>query len=200
MKIINYKNIEWIVLKENDQVKTLITKDVLPISIMKELTDNDSCYCKFDDETNEYENSYIRTILNKFVDKYLDKSDLQQFSNEDYVRLLNAKEVLQYDKELMCCNEWYWTKTKVKGTGSLVWTVNLYGSLFNFNANIGDHGVRPVICLKSKSLEEDKKMKKLDYDEIRDNLADKIPNDFYIAEMVNKLIDKVNKLEEERND
>lgn len=159
MKIINYKNIEWIILKESNDSKLLITKDILPKEIMKELTDIDSCYIPFDENNNnEYETSNLRKVINKFVDKYLDKRDLIEFGY-DYARPLGASEILKYDNELMKCNDWYWTKTKVKGTSSLVWDVNLSGNLYLSNADDGDYGVRPVIRLKSNiSTEEEKKI------------------------------------------
>ena len=151
MKTINYKNIEWIVLEENEDYKKLITKNILPKEIMEDLTGNNSSYCAFDNVNNNYETSTIRMIIQNFVVRYLNESDLIKQDNGDYARLIKAEEVIGYDNELTQCNDWYWTMTPFFSKDmSRAWRVNRNGNL-NYDPVSNDtyDGVRPVIYLKS---------------------------------------------------
>lgn len=173
MRLVNYKNFEWYVIKEDEKEKLLFMKDGIPADQVKKYftneqmvdSDNDVRFNK--DYTNPWwRDSYIRQVLNtKFLED-LDLEDLnvmettvelngEKVTTKDYIRLITKEEVENLHLEIRKTNRQYgyWTITPYYWSGSHAYVFAVYGSSYpgNLNANYvyNSYVVRPVISLKS---------------------------------------------------
>lgn len=170
---VNYKNYEWFVTKIEDEKVTLMMADRMSDEDIEELfyeeemrdSDND---VKFDKETNDWKDSYIRKVLNKrFINK-LDKQDLNEMTinyaedeyTTDHVRIPSLKECRELPKEILTNNK------------AVFWLINRgclrkdiynwsYAGAFAFNyssgraySSYGFRAVLAVICVNKSALEK----------------------------------------------
>lgn len=173
MRLVNYKNFEWYVIKEDEKEKLLFMKDGIPADQVKKYftneqmvdSDNDVRFNK--DYTNPWwRDSYIRQVLNtKFLED-LDLEDLnvmestvelngEKVTTKDYIRLITKEEVENLHLEIRKTNRQYgyWTITPYYWSGSLANVFAVCGSSYPgyLYANYVSYSyvVRPVISLKS---------------------------------------------------
>lgn len=175
MRLVNYKNFEWYVIKEDEKEKLLFMKDGIPADQVKKYftneqmvdSDNDVRFNK--DYTNPWwRDSYIRQVLNtKFLED-LDLEDLnvmettvelndEKVSTKDYVRLITKEEVEKLPLEVKKTNRQYgyWTMSPSYfiGSNARASVFFVYGSSdpgYLSYAGVGGSGVvRPVVSLKS---------------------------------------------------
>ena len=173
MRLVNYKNFEWYVIKEDEKEKLLFMKDGIPADQVKKYftneqmvdSDNDVRFNK--DYTNPWwRDSYIRQVLNtKFLED-LDMSELnvmettvelndEKVNTKDYVRLITKEEAENLHLEIRKTNRQYgyWTMSPYYWRGSLALVFFVYGSSdpgYLYYAYVNSSNVvRPVISLKS---------------------------------------------------
>lgn len=173
MRLVNYKNFEWYVIKEDEKEKLLFMKDGIPADQVKKYftneqmvdSDNDVRFNK--DYTNPWwRDSYIRQVLNtKFLED-LDLEDLnvmestvelngEKVTTKDYIRLITKEEVENLHLEIRKTNRQYgyWTITPShwNGSNAYVFVVGGSGNLGRLAYTLVDISfvVRPVISLKS---------------------------------------------------
>ncbi len=174
MRLVNYKNFEWYVIKENKKEKLLFMKDGLTVEqVKKYFTNNQMVDSDYDvrfnkDYTNPWwRDSYIRQVLNtKFLED-LDLEDLnvmettvelntEKVTTKDYIRLITKEEVEKLPLEVKKTNRQYgyWTMSPYYfySSGS-AYVFAVYGSSYPgyLSANYVNFSgvVRPVISLKS---------------------------------------------------
>ncbi len=171
MRLVNYKNFEWYVIKEDEKEKLLFMKDGIPADQVKKYftneqmvdSDNDVRFNK--DYTNPWwRDSYIRQVLNtKFLED-LDMSELnvmettvelndEKVNTKDYVRLITKEEAENLHLEIRKTNRQYgyWTMSPYYGSSAAVFAVYGFGAPGHLDF-LGVHSsgvVRPVISLKS---------------------------------------------------
>lgn len=152
MKEINYKNLDWYVLEENEETTRLLLKNVLDEERIKKYCDDewfrDGQEVRHSSDVRapfNWENSYINNvILPNFV---------EDLGIECEATLLTKEEAENLPDEIRCSNDWYWTKTNASDecyTSAYVWYVNLRGRLDD-SLVYSSRSVRPVIILKSSS-------------------------------------------------
>lgn len=169
---IEYCGFDWYVIDEDNESYTLLLKEKLQPTVIKDLfkdkyldTDFDVGF-NLDDSNWRWKDSIIRQVLNqKFLDKYLDKNNLIKmkttvfFDNEkstakDYARLLTKEELenLDYNIRKVGSKYGYWTMSPYylfsPNASASVWSVNSLGKLYA-NCTTEARGVRPVIKLKA---------------------------------------------------
>jgi len=174
MRLVNYKNFEWYVIKEDEKEKLLFMKDGIPADQVKKYftneqmvdSDNDVRFNK--DYTNPWwRDSYIRQVLNtKFLED-LDMSELnvmettvelndEKVNTKDYVRLITKEEAENLHLEIRKTNRQYgyWTMSPSYFNSSgraRVFAVSGSSNPGYLNAYLVSNSnvVRPVISLKS---------------------------------------------------
>lgn len=176
MRLVNYKNFEWYVIKEDEKEKLLFMKDGIPADQVKKYftneqmvdSDNDVRFNK--DYTNPWwRDSYIRQVLNtKFLED-LDLEDLnvmestvelngEKVTTKDYIRLITKEEVENLHLEIRKTNRQYgyWTITPShwNGSNAVVFVVGGSGTPGGLTrAHVhNSFVVRPVVSLKSDVL------------------------------------------------
>lgn len=161
---IEYAGYKWNIIAKDEEGITLLMKDILPNSDIKEIFDKedyDSDYdVRFSNKSDGlwWKDSIIRKSLNdKFLDK-LNKNDLVEMKTEtclygeshitnDYVRLLSIEEYFKIPKEILSKGSWYWSLSPYDyNVGARVFDVN--GGLSGYAVRDGG-GVAPVIKLKT---------------------------------------------------
>jgi len=176
METINYKDLEWYVINENDKEKLLFLKDCFTDELMlkyfKGVVDK-YIDVSFSDSNNLWwKDSHIRNVLNNRFLIDLDKNDLNimkttfktnnmKFTTKDYVRLITKEEVEKLNKAILYTSRenGYWTMSPfcydcferangfyVRGSGDSRGTLSSEYVKYL-------HGVRPVISLKNKPLD-----------------------------------------------
>lgn len=173
MRIVEYKDLEWYVIKENEKEKLLLLKDSFTNDqIKKYFTNKEYIDSDYDVRFNkDYSNpwwrdSYIRQVLNTKFTEDLNINDLnimeidveldgKKITTRDYVRLLTKEEVELLNIEILKTKReyGYWTMSPYSGNSSgysrvfYVHGSSNPGNLNNTNVN-NANGVRPVISLE----------------------------------------------------
>lgn len=169
---VKYKNYEWFVTKIEDEKVTLIManrmsdEDIEELFYEEEMRDSNNDV-KFDKETNDWKDSYIRKVLNKrFINK-LEKQDLNEMTinyaedeyTTDYVRIPSLKECRELDKNIItnvwsfwlinrgCCRKdiYNWSSA-----GAFAFSASS-GAAYGHN---GFRAVLAVICVNKSALEK----------------------------------------------
>lgn len=139
---------------------------------------HDGCLClakdawfnsKFDDKTNNWEHSELRSGMIEEVKDFIPNFyKLRSFDRDlttddgltdyghcsDSVSMLTCDEYRKYRKYIPETNEWYWTITASTNDCDWVRYVSSDGALYVEDAHYEDFGVRPLICLDKDTLVE----------------------------------------------
>lgn len=168
--IVTYNGYEWFVIKTKDNTVTLMLKNVLSKSKIKEYFDSkyldDSNDVKFNaDKTDfDWQNSIIREGLNERFLNNFNKKELnimrtnydEDKISEDYIRLVTIRDIDRLPLEIRDCSREYWTMSPYYFSSyfsdALVWHVHPTGSLGAYWTTAAS-GVRPVINLNTNILD-----------------------------------------------
>lgn len=169
MNKVKYKNLEWYVIKENEDGKLLFLAERLSPEIVDKYFKHDEYYdVKFNyDYTNVWwRDSYIRSVLNSSFLNELDIKDLnvmettvelnaEKSITRDYVRLLTKEESKELSLEVRQTNDeyGYWLMSPYnwssRGNASVfIVGESSYTGYLDYWYVDNTHGVRPVIYLK----------------------------------------------------
>lgn len=159
--VIKFGNYEWYIINEDDEGYTLFMKDSLSDDkILKyfknsEMVDDDNDVRYSFSEKNNWEDSYIRFVLNSAFLAQFNLDDLCMM-NSDYVRLITKEETKTVPQKILeCSSEYsYWTMSPFSTSNSYyVWYVTSSGG-FYYGYAYRSRGVRPVIKIKRSVLDE----------------------------------------------
>ena len=168
MNKVKYKNLEWYVIKENENGKLLFLAERLRPEIVDKHFNHDKYYdVKFNyDYTNVWwRDSYIRSVLNSSFLNELDIKDLnvmettvelndEKSITRDYVRLLTKEEAKELSLEVRQTNDdyGYWLMSPHGWNGNYAFVFMVGGSsstgYLDCWSVYSTDGVRPVIYLK----------------------------------------------------
>lgn len=191
MNKVKYKNLEWYVIKENEDGKLLFLAERLRPEIVDKHFKHDKYYdVKFNyDYTNVWwRDSYIRSVLNSSFLNELDIKDLnvmettvelnaEESITRDYVRLLTKEELKELSLEVRQTNDdyGYWLMSPYNWSSHGIAYVFIVGGSTSTGNLDNDwvnstNGVRPVIYLKPE-VELDDLMKVSEEKTIQENIS-----------------------------
>lgn len=198
MKTIEFKDLEWIVLEENEDTTRLLLKDVLDEERIKKYSNDDwyidGCYVAHSDNARppfDWNKSYIKNVILEEFKKDLDV--------DCEIDLLSREEIENLNNEVKQCNRAYWTKSDASDEDdrlSYAWNVIRNGSLSSNLVDIDFCGLRPVIILKSKYLTCDNEVVKGKLDLFEEQSIKELDiNTSTIDDIINKINEIIKKLE-----
>lgn len=151
MKTINFKDLEWIVLEENEDTTRLLLKEPMSAEMLDSLCPDKwyliNNYIRLSDCVKppfNLDKSYVKTVvLKNFKDK---------LGIDCEVDLLSKEEAEILDDEIRDCNSDYWTKTNLDNTTfAVAYIVSYSKPIDGYNVS-GISRLRPVITLKTSLL------------------------------------------------
>lgn len=151
---VNFKGLEWYVLKTNAEKTTLLLKDVLSSEIIKKIATKQ--YSCFDNNVYHFRSkvlfvwsrSYIKTII---LPRFKELLEI-----EGEVDLLNKFQCVKLPKEVLKTSCDYWLKSSTVSHPTYSPTVHFISSEGEIKTSLvnGMHAVRPILTISTKLLND----------------------------------------------